>query len=36
LAFFHQKLPENEGEIIGFEEPFTFWLDELPVPFLAF
>jgi putative RecB family exonuclease len=35
LSVFHQKLPEDEGSIIAIEEPFTFWLDGLPVPILG-
>jgi putative RecB family exonuclease len=35
LAVFHQKLPADEGEIIGIEEPFTFWLDDLPIPLIG-
>ena len=35
LAVFHQKLPEDEGTIIAIEEPFTFWIDGLPVPILG-
>ena len=35
LAIFHQKLPEDEGEIIGIEQAFQFWLDGLPVPIIG-
>jgi putative RecB family exonuclease len=31
----HQKLPEDEGAFIAIEEPFTFWLDNLPVPIIG-
>ena len=35
LSVFHQKLPEDEGSILAIEEPFTFSLDELPVPIIG-
>ena len=35
LSTFHQKLPEDEGSIIAIEEPFTFWLDDLPIPIIG-
>ena len=35
LSIFHQKLPEDEGSIIAIEEPFEFWLDNLPVPIIG-
>jgi putative RecB family exonuclease len=35
LSIFHQKLPEDEGEIIGIEEPFKFWIESLPVPLIG-
>jgi putative RecB family exonuclease len=35
LSTFHQKIPEDEGEIIGIEQAFHFWLHELPVPIIG-
>ncbi len=35
LNVFHQKLPEDEGAIVAIEEPFTFWLEGLPVPIIG-
>ena len=35
LSVFHQKLPEDEGNIIAIEEPFTFWIEGLPVPIIG-
>ena len=35
LSVFHQKLPEDEGSILAIEEPFTLWLDGLPVPIIG-
>ena len=35
LSIFHQKLPEDEAEIIGIEQAFLFWLHELPVPIIG-
>jgi len=33
-AFYHQ-LPEDEGEIVAIEEPFTCYLPELPLPLIG-
>jgi len=35
LSIFHQKIPEDEGEIIGIEQAFQFWLDGLPIPIIG-
>jgi putative RecB family exonuclease len=35
LSIFHQKIPEDEAEIIGIEQAFLFWLHELPVPIIG-
>ena len=35
LAIFHQKIPADEGEIIGIEQAFQFWLDGLPIPIIG-
>jgi putative RecB family exonuclease len=35
LSIFHQKIPEDEGEIVGIEQAFQFWLDGLPIPIIG-
>ena len=35
LSIFHQKLPEDNAEIIGIEQAFHFWLDGLPIPIIG-
>jgi putative RecB family exonuclease len=35
LSIFHQKIPADEGEIVGIEQAFQFWLDGLPVPIIG-
>jgi putative RecB family exonuclease len=35
LSAFHHNLPPDEGSIIAIEEPFTFWLEDLPIPVIG-